>query len=54
MGDGQDGCLMICGFFTRNAVQERERERERDVTSYGFHSWGIATMVVFIDEQPHA
>ncbi len=51
-GGGQDGRLMICCFFTCNAVQERERER--DATSYGFHSWGIATMVAFIDEQPHA
>ena len=28
-GGGQDGRLMICCFFTCNAVQERERERER-------------------------
>jgi hypothetical protein len=54
MGGGQDGRLMICCFFTRNAVQERKRERERDAMSYRFHSWGIATMVAFIDEQPHA
>jgi hypothetical protein len=33
---------------------KRGRERERDAMSYGFHSRGIATMVAFMDEQPHA